>query len=627
MPRPFKIVESVSELPAPASMKRVYCDIESLSGDDDRPGGKPYHGDRCVGVALTHDDNPTAYYVPLRHAANKNLFSAHHGNVPVSQFVGWASEVFGSEARRWVNHNIKFDAHFFHVEGIKVECPLTDTLVSARVVDMQRSRKGYGLKPLAEKWLGIPPTEKDMLTRELESLGTKDYGQVDAGILGEYACNDVQINRELDHEIERRRYPEDERVWGLENAMTKTLFDTERRGVRVDVGRVESAKEKCVIRLAEIESAVKDLGFRVDLSAPKSVLYFVTETQGLPVVGYTKEGNPSMNGDAIREYLELETVRTNPAMETFFKLLDEYRDRAQFLGLYAEGWMDWITPDGLIHPMYNQTVATGRMSCESPNIQQLNGEAKTLIIPRPGRSFIRRDYSQIEYRIIAALSRDQRVIEAYRNDPTTDFHDFVARLCGIPRKPAKNVNFGIAFGMGEEGLIRQLSRLLGGDTAQQRAHAIYEEYNRTLPKVRGTAQEVKKICRQRAGWTSGEYGWVRTLYGRRRALQYYKWGEGDPKLGQFDDTRKAFNTVVQGTAADIIKERAPVCNIDPWLRERDISLLAIVHDELLFEGPTENMTEEASAYIDRLMVSISIPLSVPLRTEGGASSVNWKECG
>jgi DNA polymerase I-like protein with 3'-5' exonuclease and polymerase domains len=626
MSRPFKIVDSVDQLPDPASMKRVYCDIESISGDDNRPGGKPYHGDRCVGVAITHDANPMAYYVPLRHSVNRNIFSPHHANVPVNKFVEWATAVFGDPQRRWVNHNIKFDAHFLAVDGVKIDCQLTDTLVSARVVDMQRSRSGYGLKPLAEKWLGVPAVEKDAVRRELDSMGTKDYGMVDACILGEYACADVHMNRELDYEIERRRYPDDGQVWALEDAMTRTLFRVERRGVLVDVQRVEVARETCMMRMAEIESRVNDLGFKVSMSAPKSVLNFVTNMKGLPVVAYTKDGNPSMGGDAIREYLELDMVREDPLMTEFFTLLDEYRDRAQFLGLYAEGWMDWIV-DGVIHPMYNQTVATGRMSCESPNIQQLSGEAKALIIPRPGCSFIRRDYSQIEYRVIAALSRDQRVIEAYRNDPTTDFHDFVAKLCGIPRKPAKNVNFGIAFGMGEEGLIRQLSRLLGGETAQSRAHAIYEEYNRMLPAVRGTAQEVKRVCRQRAAWKSGEYGWVRTYYGRRRALQYYKWGDGDPRLGQFDDTRKAFNTVVQGTAADIIKERAPVCDNDAWLRDRGIKLMAIVHDELLFEGPTESMTEEASRKIDRLMVDISINLGVPLRTDGGTSSVNWKECG
>jgi DNA polymerase-1 len=627
MPQAYRIIESVSELPDPAAMRRVYADVETISNEDDRPGGKPYHGDRCVGVALTHDDNPTVFYVPLRHVGNKNLFSKDHANVPVNRFVDWASDVFGSRDRRWVNHNVKFDAHFMAAEGIKVACSLSDTLVSSRVVDMQRSRRGYGLKELGVRWLNRPPSERDVVKSELKADKSKDYGQVDATILGAYACEDVHLNRELDHEIERRRYPDDARVWSLEDNMTRTLFDIERRGVRVNVEKVEEARERCVIRLAEIESRVRSLSFRVDLSAPKSVQHFVLEEQGLPVVAYTEKGYPSMNGDAIREYLELENVTTNPPLVEFFRLLDEYRDRAQFLGLYAEGWLDWITSEGLVHPMYNQTVATGRMSCESPNIQQLSGEAKGMIIPRPGCSFIRRDYSQIEYRLIAALSRDRRIIEAYRNDATTDFHDFVAKLCGIPRKPAKSVNFGIAFGMGEKGLIRQLARLLGGATAEARAHTIYEEYNRTLPAVRNTAQEVKRICRQRSGWINGEYGWVRTLYGRRRALQFYRWGEGDPKLGQFDDTRKAFNTVIQGTAADIIKESAPVCNSDEWLRERGIRLLAIVHDELLFEGPTEVMNEEASRHIDRLMVNISIDLSVPLRTEGGMSSVSWKECG
>lgn len=622
----YKIVSSISELPDPKRIKRLFKDAETSSDDPKLPGSKPYHGDRAVGVALTHDDNPTAYYIPLRHRGRVNLFSTETTNVPIEQYVRYMNDVVGRRDVTWVNHNVKFDAHFDAVEGINVECDLEDTLVQARVVDMQRHRSGYGLKELDERWCGTPPTEKDMIRAELKANKSKDYGSIDASILGEYGCADVQKNRRISEEIARRRYPEDDRVWAMENALTRSLFKIERRGVKIKVEDLEIAKERALCRMAEIESEVKSLGIRCDLSAPKSVLYFVTQTLGLPVVAYTKEGNPSMSGDAIREYLELDRVEADGNLTKFFKLLDEYRDRAQFHGLYAEGWMDWIV-DGEIHPMYKQTVATGRMACEDPNFQQLNGEAKTLVIPRPGMAFLRRDYSQIEYRIIAALSRDPRVIEAYRNDPTTDFHDFVAKLCGIPRKPAKNVNFGIAFGMGEEGLIKQLARLLGGATAEAKAKEILTQYDGKFPRVKSTANEVKKICRQRAGWVSGEVGWVRTLYGRRRALTYWKWGEGNPKLGQIDDTRKAFNTVVQGTAADIMKDRVPHIDNDPWLIEQGIRIVGIIHDELLFEGPIENCTPEAAKYIDRLMCTIPVALSVPLMTDGGISAKNWKEAG
>ena len=584
----------------------VFLDVETASFDDSRGGVKPYHGDQICGISLTVDRDRRAWYLPMRHRDHEGLlpYAREHQNLSPEVVRKFVQDLLGDPNVNWINHNIKFDAHFLAEEGINIKAKMIDTLTLAKVVDMQSQLGGYGLKPLAKSWCDMETDEQDEVKRHLRAAKSKDFARVDIETLGKYACADVIMNRKLWKAIKRKRYDDIEKVWSIETELTRTLFNIERRGLRVDQDRLRQDKIDVETEIARIEFEVERLGHKVDLNSPEQVIRFITKTLGLPVVAETDRGRPSINSEALTVYTELVEEQPNEVRQ-FFSLLEKHRDRSQYLALYLRGWSEWIDHRGIIRPMYQQTVRSGRMSCNQPNVQQLSSEAKSLISPAPGNSFLRRDYSQIEYRVIASICRDQKAIAAYKEDPTTDFHTFVAHMCGIQRKPAKSVNFGIAFGMGESKLVRQLSSNMASSQAESQAKQILRTYHATFPTIKATASLAERRAKTR--------GWIRTLYGRRRAL---------------DDgfTHKAFNSAVQGTAADIMKEQVIALETDQKLRSEGISIRAVVHDEVLFEGPTEAIEcSEIQQHIEAIMCNPTVDLGVPLLTDGNHSSISWAD--
>lgn len=589
----------------PKKIHTLYLDVETVSGTVSRGATLPYMGDRICGVSFTYDNCPDAWYLSIRHKPNDELFGVDTENIELPRAVAFIQQLL-DRSGQWVNHNIKFDAHFLHVEGIQINTKLVDTLTLAKLVDMQSKNYGYGLKPLAKAWCGMEADEQEVVKAELKKRDTKDYGDIPADIMGKYACADVLLNRELWKEIVNRKYEGIDRVWNLEIALTQTLFNIEKRGIIVDTESMAMARETAQTQLAKIENEINSLGYgEVNPSSPTALAVFVTQVLKLPVISVTEKGSVSMNAEAVHGYMELEDVVADKKLSRFFYLVGKYRERSQFVNLYAEGWLSYIDMSERMHPMYKQTVATGRMACAQPNMQQLNKEAKNFIVPAVGNSFLSLDYSQIEYRVIASLTRDENIFEVYEKDPTTDFHSYIAKLCGIDRKPAKTVNFGIAFGMGERSLISSLAESLGREEAEQESANILSTYHRKFPKIK----QVATLAMQRAR----DRGWIRTLTGRRRALSS-------------DFTHKAFNTAVQGTAADIAKERLIVVDNDELLKNAGITVRAVVHDEFLLEGPTAAIEcPEIREHVEQLMVDTEVDLGIPLLVDGGISKVSWSE--
>ncbi len=606
MQRDSVVVKSMAELPPiPKQIETLYLDVETVSFDDRRGALKPYQGDRVCGIAFTFDECRTAWYLPVNHRQGDESLFAGSPNLPHGQAMTYVAQLLGDRATTWVNHNVKFDAHFLTCEGVDIRAKMVDTRTLAKVVDMQRNERGYGLKPLARVWLGLGTDEQDEVKQELRNLKTKDFGAVDSEILGKYACADVHLNRALWQAILRQRYDGIDRIWSIENDLTNTLFQIERRGLNVDLEMVEQERKAVETEIAHVEDQVVSMGYDVDLNSPTALVRFCIETLGLPVVAETEKGRPSVNSAAVASYRELAQTLPDARVGVFLGLLDLHRELSQYHALYLIGWQEWIDERGMMRPMYEQTVRTGRMSCRSPNMQQLSKRAKKLIVPAPGNSFLSRDYSQMEYRVIASICREPRILTAYQEDAATDFHTFVAQLCGIDRKPAKTINFGIAFGMGASKLVRSLAGILGSHTAEAESKRILDTYHETFPTIRATS----KLAEQRAK----SRGWIRTLYGRRRALDegfYFK----------------AFNTAVQGTAADIVKERLNDLERDGLLRQEGVTIRAVVHDEVLLEGPTAIVeSAEFQQYVDDLLTSVTVDLGVPFSVSGGTSSVSWAD--
>lgn len=622
-----QIIKSVSELPDPTKIRTIYADAETKSTDGKRGGNKPYLGDRAVGWGICVDDDPRGFYVPLRHnAVNTNMFTESTANVDRDQFHRWFNAAL-KNCDQWVNHNIKFDGHVAAVDGVESSDRMVDTLTMAKIVDGQRRGSDYGLKPLTKRWLGENTDARDEVDLELKSLKTRDFGQVDAGILGPYAVDDVQRNRRLWHEIQRRRYEGDDRVWEIEIGVTRALFNIERRPIYIDGEQMGILRTRSSMEVERCYDLFDGLGVHFDPGSDKKLKDYIFGELNLPKVAFNDRGAPQVNAAAIDAYLVHEDIRDDDRLVKFFQILKVFREHNQFVSLYANGWEKWTDPETLtIHPFYNQTVATGRMSCTNPNMQQLNGDAKSCIKPAPGCSIMSRDYSQVEYRVIASFCKDERMISAYRDNPDTDFHQFVAELCGIDRKPAKNVNFGIAFSMGVGGLIRQLRASLG-DVTQEEAERVLNQYNKAFPAVKRVSKAIVKRAQIRAGFEDGEYGYIKTLYGRRRYLKYHKYRDSKEERKKYsDETRLAFNSSVQGTAADLMKEALVELDASEILRDAGVGVMAVVHDDFVGMGPTDavNDPEIQSEYV-RCMVNPTVDLGLPLIASGDESTVNWKE--
>jgi len=311
---------------------------------------------------------------------------------------------------------------------------------------------------------------------------------------------------------------------------------------------------------------------------------------------------------------------THPYAPTeLIEAIIEYRKLSTLNSLFIQKYQSLLAADNRLHPNYNQCVRTGRMSCTDPNMQQLDKSAKKFIHPPEGCAFLSFDESQIEFRIIVHYINDERCIKAYNDNPDTDFHQWVADMAGISRKPAKTMNFMMGYGGGKAKAVKTLAsnaEVIGdlkeaskGDKgafellAKARAEQIYNDYHVTLPTLKTTMRRAASICASR--------GYIRNLHGRRRYLSP-------------EQSHRAFNSLCQGEAADIQKEVTVA--VSKALRGTPIKMVANVHDATLFYGPIEVMKDpRVHAAIGYILEHPQIKLRVPLRVSMGYSEKNWAE--
>jgi DNA polymerase-1 len=619
-----RIVESTAELPQLTRAKKLFMDFETTAGKADEKALNPYKGDKIAGVAVTADDHPYAYYVPMRHRFADG--TAMRGNLDVPQVQRWMKDVVES-CDMWSNANVKFDAHFAHCEGATFRGRLRCLTTSAKLLDSDRTFKGgYGLKPLSEAWLDEVITDlEDGVRGHLDTIKlprnkkANDYGLVPIDIMARYAGQDALTARKLDHYIERMMPEDCLEVWETEQLLTPVLFDMEVEGMRVDQHQLEEAEMKILLELTKIEETLHALlGFAVNPASSPDCFMLLCTHWGLPVLEYNEDGNPSFDKDALAHYLMHPDVKSSELRTNVVMLLQHYRKRNTLLTFFVRPYQEHNV-GGIMHPDYNQAVRSGRMSCKRPNAQQLNKEAKSFILPGPGEAFLSCDYSQIEFRLIVHYTRALEAIKSYERDPDTDFHQWVADMCGIPRKPAKNVNFAVGYGAGKAKVTTMLAgnmdlmKGLGdGMTPQQfnaacriRAEQVFEKYHEVLPGLRPTTKSAAANALHR--------GYVFTAYGRRCHL---------PDKA----AHVAFNRVVQGTAADIMKERTVAVSprYNDWVKSQGIKLAASVHDETKFKGEASLM--KSPEVVSRLVLSLEDTkrkFRVPIRAGAGWSDKDW----
>lgn len=608
-PNTGRLIESLAELsPIPDKIQDLYLDFETSSGDAKLDSLNPWHHCKPTGFGITWDNAPGAMYVPL--------------SVPGA--AEWLQNVMAVSST-WVNHHVKYDAHVYCnnigplPEHLKLKC----TIMGAKIVDSDRQYKGgYGLTALSETWLSedITPYEHEFKPYLYQN---KDYGKIPTDIIAPYGCQDVLSNRRLDRYIDAHMHEQCKSVWETEQKLTKILLEVEQYGMRVDPKQLLVNEFLYLNTIMKLDEELAILVGRSFKPNSNDDCYEVLCGQyGLPIAGYTEKGDPSFDKHALAAYIGHPLA----PQEVVLKIM-QYRQLNTILGLFIVPYQK-LNIDGILHGMYNQAVRTGRLSCKAPNFQQLNKAAKEFIIPRPGHAFISIDYSQIEFRLMMHYIKDSEAIAAFHKNPDTDFHVWVAEMCGIKRRPAKTVNFMIGFGAGKRKVVKVLSaigdviaditaqvekldvrpehhKMIFNKLCEERGLHIYNKYHATLPGIRRTSQQ--------AAATAYRKGYVYDVYGRHRHLPPTK-------------CHIAFNTVNQASAADLMKER--MVAVHEMIQGTPIKICASVHDEILFEAPIE-IAEDPRTQRDLVacLENPSVELRVPIRCSIGVSSKNWREAG
>ena len=562
---------------------------------------------RLVGIsfAIAGDgDVVDAAYLPLGHN-----YAGAPTQLPLAEVLQKLKPWLESETHAKLGQHLKYDRHIFANHGIELRGIRDDTLLESYVLE---SDKSHDLGSLATRHLGLRTISYDAVTGK--GAARISFAQVALERAAEYAAEDADVTLrvhqallpQLSAEVRLEKLYRD-----IELPVAEVLFRMERTGVLIDSVAMAQQSDQLGRRLMELEAqAHAAAGQPFNLSSPKQLAEILFEKQGLPVVKKTPSGGPSTD----------EEVLTQLALDyPLPKLLLEHRSLAKLKGTYTDKLPRMVNPvTGRVHTSYSQaTAVTGRLASSEPNLQNIpvrtveGRRIRTAFIAPPRHFIVSADYSQVELRIMAHLSGDARLLDAFAKGE--DVHRATAaEIFGIApaevgpdqRRAAKVINFGLIYGMSAFGLARELGLERGA------AAAYMERYFARYPGVANYMEETRRLARDK--------GYVETVLGRRLWLPEIKSANAGRRQGA---ERAAINAPMQGTAADLIK--LAMLAAQRWLDEGqlDSKLILQVHDELVLEVP-ETELSAVREQLPRLMGDVA-DLKVPLLVEVGIGP-NWE---
>ncbi|MEQ5800723.1 DNA polymerase I [Halomonas sp. H10-9-1] len=556
-----------------------------------------------VGLALAAGE---AAYIPLAHD-----YLDAPGQLDRDAVLAALKPLFEDATKTKIGQNLKYDISVLAGAGIRVAGPLQDTMLESYVLDSTATR--HDMDSLALKYLG----ERTTSFEEVAGKGAKQltFNQVALEQAVPYACEDVDITLRLHRELRPRLDKEGrlaEVLEEIELPLIPVLSRMELTGVALDPQRLHEQSRELEVRINELQARAHELaGREFNLGSPKQLGQILFEEQQIPVIKKTPKGAPS-TAEAVLEELALDYPLP--------KVIMEHRGLAKLKSTYTDKLPRLVNKaTGRLHTSYHQAVtATGRLSSSDPNLQNIpirteeGRKIRQAFIARPGYRIVAADYSQIELRIMAHLSEDKGLLEAFAEG--RDIHAATAaevfgvaldKVSGDQRRSAKAINFGLIYGMSAWGLSRQLH------IERNQAQTWIERYFDRYP---GVARYMERIRTQAA-----EDGFVETVFGRRLYLPEIRSQNRARRQGA---ERTAINAPMQGTAADIIK-RAMI-EVAAWLEEGEMDAWMVmqVHDELVFEvaeGQVERFIEQVKARMQG-----AAELEVPLIVEA-ESGANWDE--
>ena len=557
---------------------------------------------KLVGVSLSCMAGQ-ACYIPVGHVEGKQL--------DMTSVLFALSDLFADRDLTMVGHNLKYDLTILEIVGLLPQCRLADTMLMSYVLDAAAGR--HDMDSLAKRLLGVETTSYE----DVCGKGAKQirFDEVALESASHYASEDADITLRLYNQFVERlnQVPSLQLIYQeLELPVMQILREMENHGALLDVDILNAQSVTLGVRLEQLESEAQALAGRpFNLASPKQLQEILFDELQLPVLKKTPKGAPSTNEEVLQE-LALDYPLP--------KLLIEHRSLSKLKGTYTDRLPGDCDPaDGRVHTSFHQAVtSTGRLSSSDPNLQNIpirteeGRRIRKAFIAPDGWSVMAADYSQIELRIMAHLSGDKSLVDAFaRGD---DIHRATAAevfdlepmfVTDEQRRRAKAINFGLIYGMSAFGLARQL----GIERAE--AAAYIDRYFERYPGVRHYMDSTRAMAHEK--------GYVETVFGRRLTLPDIHARQVPVRQAA---ERAAINAPMQGTAADIIKRA--MLRVHQALATSNLGchLLLQVHDELVFEVRDRDL--DPARQLIRLEMEAAAELSVPLVVDIGSGD-SWFE--
>jgi len=558
-----------------------------------------------VGISIALKPNE-AFYIPINHnyeGAEKQL---------EQDFVLEALKPFlESDEIPKIGHNLKYDRHILQNAGIDLKGTLLDTMLFSYVNNSTITR--HNLDAVSKRYLNINPTSYE----DVAGKGAKQipFSEVSIDVASDYASEDADISLKLYEHIEplvqkeaklAKLYSE------VEGPLIYTLGDIERNGVLIDSEKLSQQSKELEAKILKLESKVqKNAGEDFNLGSPKQLQEILYEKLGLPVIKKTPKGQPSTS-EAVLQELSIDFPIVHDILS--------YRAISKLKSTYTDKLPKMINSNtGRVHTSYHQAVtATGRLSSSDPNLQNIpirseeGRRIREAFIAPEGYKILAADYSQIELRIMAHLSKDQGLMDAFAKGQ--DIHQATAAeifsiniddVTPNQRRSAKAINFGLIYGMSAFGLSKQLQ------ITRAEAQNYIEQYFERYPGVKNYMDETKSSAKQN--------GYVETVFGRRLYLADIE--SSNYQRRQYAE-RSAINAPMQGTAADLIKMAMTDLHSKIRNESLDAKIIMQVHDELVIEV-NENQLDELSDLTVNIMADI-FKLDVDLKVDADIGN-NWDE--
>ena len=564
--------------------------------------------EELLGVALSVSDEETVFYA-LTHEKEPegqlSLFAEAVESVDdTAEITEALQELSAGTDTQIATFDVKRQYDYLDRSGTK---QYVDVLIAAYLLNPLKN--DYDMEAIASEHLGI------LIPGRAEVFGKRDFRTLlseDAGKAMEYACYGAYVSRKGKKVLKDKLEAAGMKclMEEMEMPLSLVLYDMQKEGVAVKREELKAYGDALVARIEELEQSIHtQAGTEFNINSPKQLGEVLFETMQIPGGKKTKTGYSTAADVLEKLSADYPIVRD----------ILEYRGLTKLKSTYADGLAAFIEEDGRIHTNFNQTItATGRISSTEPNLQnipmrmELGRQIRKVFIPREGYEFMDADYSQIELRVLAHMSGDEQLIDAYRQEEDIHritaskvFHTPFEKVTDLQRRNAKAVNFGIVYGISSFGLSQDLS------ISKKEAAQYIEQYFATYPKVK---EFIDKLVAD-----AKEKGYTETMFGRRRPI---------PELSSSNFMQRSFgervamNAPIQGTAADIIK----IAMIKVWkaLKEEGLKsrLILQVHDELLVETAREEEARVREILTENMKsaADLAVTLEIDLHTGN-----NWYE--